>query len=124
MKSKPTLLAILLLAVTGTVSAHHGAAAYDMAQQVTVKGVVTECRFINPHVLIFMDAKDASGNVTKWQGELTSPNRLSREGWTKNTVKAGDEITVTGGPSKSGAHSMWILKISNAIGELKIGGVD
>jgi Family of unknown function (DUF6152) len=124
MKSKMALLTIVLLALAGTVSAHHGSASYDMTKNVTVKGTVTEFQFINPHVLIYMDVKDASGNVTNWAGELTSPNRLSRLGWTKNTIKIGDELTMSGASSKSGAPRMWALKLSNASGELKVGGVD
>jgi len=124
MKSKLALLAMILLAFAGTVSAHHGNASYDMSKTVTVKGTVTDFQFVNPHVLIYMDVKDASGNVTKWAGELTSPNRLARLGWTKSTIKAGDELTMAGATSKSGAPRMWATKVSNASGELKVGGVD
>jgi len=95
-----------------------------MSKTVTVKGTVTDFQFVNPHVLIYMDVKDASGNVTKWAGELTSPNRLARLGWTKSTIKAGDELTMAGATSKSGAPRMWATKVSNASGELKVGGVD
>jgi len=48
-----------------------------------------------------MDGKDESGKVEKWQGELTSPNRLSRAGWTKSSVKPGDTLTISGYPAKS-----------------------
>jgi hypothetical protein len=124
MNSKLTLLTIILLAFAGTVSAHHGSASYDMTKSLTVKGTVTDFQFVNPHVLIYMDVKDASGNVTKWAGELTSPNRLARLGWTKSTIKVGDELTMSGATSKSGAPRMWALKVSNAGGELKVGGID
>jgi hypothetical protein len=124
MKSKLPLLMIALLALAGTVSAHHGSSSYDMSTSVSVKGTVTDFQFVNPHVLIYINVKDASGNVTKWAGELTSPNRLTRLGWTKSTIKVGDEVTMTGATSKSGAPRMWALKVSNAGGELKVGGVD
>ena len=124
MKSKLTLLTIILLAFAGTVSAHHGSASYDMTKSVALKGTVTDFQFVNPHVLIYIDVKDASGNVAKWAGELTSPNRLSRLGWTKSTLKVGDEVTMEGAPSKSGAPRMWAQKMSNASGELKTGGID
>ena len=93
-----------------------------MSKSVTVKGTVTDFQFVNPHVLIYVDVKDASGNVTHWAGELTSPNRLARLGWTKSTIKVGDELTMSGATSKSGAPRMWALKVSNAGGELKVGG--
>jgi hypothetical protein len=124
MKTKLALLPIILLALAGTVSAHHGSAAYAMEKSVTYKGTVTEFQFVNPHVLIYMDVKDAGGQVTNWAGELTSPNRLTRLGWNKDTLKVGDEITMTGAPSKSGAPRMWATKLSNASGELKTGGID
>ncbi|HEY1859019.1 MAG TPA: DUF6152 family protein [Gemmataceae bacterium] len=123
MKFKVALLATVLLAFAVTVSAHHGSAAYEMDKSVTVKGTITDFQFVNPHVLIFMDVKDG-GKVTNWAGELTSPNRLTRLGWNKDTLKVGDEVTMVGAPSKSGAPRMWANKISNASGPLKVGGVD
>ena len=64
------LLAVAVLAVTGTAFAHHGAAAYDMAKAVTVKGVVSEFQFINPHVLITIDVKSDDGSGTALVVEL------------------------------------------------------
>jgi hypothetical protein len=124
MKSRLILVTMILLAFAGTVSAHHGNASYDMTKSVTVKGTVTDFQFVNPHVLIYMDVKDESGNIAKWAGELTSPNRLVRLGWSKSTLKIGDEVTMSGAASKSGAPRMWATKISNATGELKVGGTD
>jgi hypothetical protein len=102
--------------------AHHGAAAYDMSKSVTVAGMITDFQFVNPHVLISMDVKDPSGKVEKWQGELTSPNHLARAGWTKSTLKPGDQITLTGGPAKSGSPTLWIRKITKDGQEVSLGG--
>jgi Family of unknown function (DUF6152) len=118
-----TLLAIAVLAVTGTAFAHHGAAAYDMGKAVTVKGTVSDFQFINPHVLITIDVKGDNGVVQKWQGELTSPNHLARAGWTKSTIKIGDTITLMGAGAKSGSSTVWIRKIVASNGEeIKLGG--
>ncbi len=104
-------------------SAHHGTANYDTTKSVTVKGPVTDFQFINPHVLIFMEVKDGQGKVQKWQGELTSPNRLTRVGWSKSSIKPGDEITISGYPAKSGSPEIWIQKVVLASGqELQTGG--
>src|SRR5579862_8990979 len=107
MRNKSLLLSLVvvgaLLILSGTAFAHHGSAAYDMSKTVTVSGTVTDFQFVNPHVLIAMDVKDTSGKVEKWQGELTSPNHLQRAGWTKSTLKLGDQITLLGGPAKSGS---------------------
>jgi hypothetical protein len=110
-------------ALASVALAHHGTANYDTNKSVAVKGSVTDFQFINPHVLIFMDGKDETGNVQKWQGELTSPNRLSRVGWTKSSLKAGDTITISGYPAKSGSPEVWIQKVVLASGEeLSTGG--
>ncbi len=118
------LIACLALLTIATVAvAHHGTANYDTDKNITVKGVVTDFQFVNPHVQIFWDAKDDSGAVQKWQGELTSPNRLTRVGWTKSSLKAGDTITISGFPTKSGSHEIWIQKVVLGSGEeLPTGG--
>jgi Family of unknown function (DUF6152) len=112
-----------LMTLASVAFAHHGTANYDTSKTVTVKGAVTDFQFINPHVLISMDGKDETGKTEKWQGELTSPNRLSRAGWTKSSVKPGDIITISGYPSKSGSPEIWIQKVTLASGEdLPTGG--
>jgi Family of unknown function (DUF6152) len=112
----------ICLVLSSAAFAHHGAAAYDMSKTVTVTGTVTDFQFVNPHVLIAMDVKDASGKVEKWQGELTSPNHLSRAGWTKSTLKPGDQVTLIGGPAKSGSPTMWIRKVMKDGEEVSLGG--
>ena len=103
------LAALLLLSVSSF--AHHGTAAYDTGNPLTVKGTVTEFRFINPHCQIYFDIKNDKGEVEHWQGELTAPNKLARAGWTKHSLNVGDQITVTGLVGKYGGHSMWIRKL-------------
>ena len=115
MRNKVTLSLIgfgILFVVSGSAFAHHGAAAYDSSKMVTVSGTVTDFRFVNPHVMITMDAKDpASGKNEKWEGELTSPNHLARAGWTKSTIRPGDQVTMTGSALRSGAPAMAIRKV-------------
>jgi hypothetical protein len=97
--------------------AHHGTAAYDTTKVVTVKGTMTEFRFINPHVQLYFDVKNDKGEVEKWQAELTAPNKLSRAGWDKQTLKPGDSITASGYVTKGGTHTMWINKLIGPDGE-------
>jgi len=115
MRNRVTLSFIafaILFVVSGPAFAHHGAAAYDSSKMVTVTGTVTDFQFINPHVMIAMDVKDPStGKIEKWEGELTSPNHLERAGWTKSTIKVGDQVTMTGAALKSGALAMAIRKV-------------
>jgi Family of unknown function (DUF6152) len=120
-----TLLSVCigLLALAPLAFAHHGTANYDTSRQITVKGTVSGFEFVNPHVQIYWEAKDDAGVSSKWQGELTSPNRLSRAGWTKSTLKPGDSVVVTGFPTKSGSHEIWIQKVLGSDGqELSTGG--
>jgi hypothetical protein len=111
------------MTLAGVAYAHHGTANYETTKMITVKGPVTDFQFINPHVLISMDGKDETGKAEKWQGELTSPNRLTRAGWTKSSIKLGDVITISGYPSKSGSPEIWIQKVVLPSGEeLPTGG--
>jgi hypothetical protein len=105
-------LAVGVLMVTVPLFAHHGTAAYDTTTTVTVSGTVTEFRFVNPHVLVYWDVKDAAGNVQKWSGERSGPNSMARNaGWTRNTLKPGDQVTISGRQAKNGTHTMAISKI-------------
>ena len=110
-----TLLA--LLAVSIPLSAHHGTAAFDVTKMVTLKATITDFQYVNPHVQIYWDTKNDKGEIEKWQGELTAPNKLSRAGWNKNTLKPGDQVTVSGNVESNGSHVMWIRKIVTAAGE-------
>jgi hypothetical protein len=107
----PSFIAGILLLLPALLFAHHSAAAYETAKQITVTGSVTEFHFVNPHVLIYMSAKDESGALHKWQGEMTSPNRLIRVGWSKDIMKPGDAIALTGYPAKDGGNSIRITKV-------------
>ena len=91
---------LLILGVP--LAAHHGTGTYDSAKSVTLSGVVTEFAFTNPHVALFFDVKDDSGQVVNWAIEMNSPGVLRRAGWTKATFKAGDQITITVRPAKAG----------------------
>ena len=114
MKSKRMILAAFaasMLAVCGPLFAHHGGAEYDRGKSLTLKGTITEFRFINPHVLFEFEAKNDQGEVEKWQGEVSNPLQLTRQGWNRHTFKPGDEVTFIGNPAKSGTKSMWINRI-------------
>jgi hypothetical protein len=89
--------------------AHHSfAAEYDSTKPITVKGAVTKLEWQNPHARFYVDVKDDSGAVTNWEFELGSPNGLMRRGWTRNSLKPGDTVTIEGYLAKDGA------KLANA----------
>jgi Family of unknown function (DUF6152) len=111
------LLAVLMLASI-PVMAHHGtAASYDPDKFVTLKGTVTEFIWANPHSQVHWDVKGDDGKVVNWGGELHSIAQLIKNGWNKNLLKPGDEITVTGHPSRAGAPYMVVTSVKLANGK-------
>jgi hypothetical protein len=95
-------LTVPLLLVSVPVFAHHSfAAEFDVKQPVTLKGTVTKVEWTNPHVWIYMDVTNESGAVEHWQCENGAPNALARMGWTRSSLKAGDQVTVEGFRAKN-----------------------
>jgi hypothetical protein len=107
MKEKLVIcMAGLLLASALPLLAHHSfAAEYDANKKLTLKGTVTKVDWMNPHIWIYLDAKDENGATIHWQCEGGPPNTLTRNGWTKDALKAGDEITIEGFRAKDGTNS-------------------
>jgi hypothetical protein len=88
-------LAALLLFPAGLLLAHHSAAAeFDTSKPVVLQGKVTKVAWMNPHVHFWVDVADANGKVTNWDLESVAPNFLQRLGWTKQSLKAGDIVTI------------------------------
>jgi len=95
---------IAFVASAAPLVAHHSfAAEYDANKPVTLKGTVTRLEWTNPHARFYVDVKEEGGTVTNWNLELASPNVLTRQGWTRNSLKFGDVITVEGSMAKDGA---------------------
>jgi hypothetical protein len=106
MRPVALLLALGLFAATMPVSAHHSTAMYNMANPVTVTGVVKRFEWTNPHAYIYLEVKDEKGATVEWAIEMMSLNHLKSYGWSRNTVKPGDTISCTGGAAKSGDPQM------------------
>jgi hypothetical protein len=107
------LAATLFLLCPMLTFAHHGAAGYDTTKIVTIKGTVTDFHFSNPHVEISLNVKKDDGSVESWQGELNSPNILSRAaGWKSNTLKPLDEVILVGYRAKNGLKILRLEKVS------------
>lgn len=107
----PVLAAVVFLLVSVPIFAHHGAASYDLSKVTTLKGTITSTQWINPHAIINIEVNDAAGKTQKYIVELVSPLGLSRRGWTKDSLKTGDQITVTGNLSQNGTHVLRLKKI-------------
>ncbi len=106
----PIALALLagLLLVSGTTFAHHGSSAYDFTKLITSKATVTGLEWGNPHCILKFEAKDDKGVVTPWSLEMYNPLWMARAGWTRDTLKSGDEIVVTYHPAKNGSANGYI----------------
>lgn len=96
------VLMVGLFVVCAPLFAHHGNAAYDYDKTVTVKGVVTEWIFGNPHCFVKFDAKDEKGEIQHWTVETGAAAYSQASGWSKTSLKPGDEVTVDIMPAKNG----------------------
>ena len=101
----------LLLAVMPLLAHHSFKAQYDESRPITLKGTITKVDWNNPHVLMFLDVKDESGKVTNWELELASPNGLLSQGWKVDSLKPGDEVSVTGFRARDGSKLANIRKV-------------
>ena len=91
------------LAQPGAVMAHHGAATFDTTNEVTVKGTVTDWTWANPHCILRVDVAAADGTVTNWSVATSNIADVAKRGWSRRSFKAGDTVTLTIQPAKSGA---------------------
>ena len=96
-------LMFILLISPSSLLAHHGTAGYDMEKVITLTGTVTAFEWFNPHAVIQMDVKGDKGEVQHWLLELAAPIHMTRIGWNKNSMKAGDQIAADTHPAKNGA---------------------
>src|SRR5919197_3213203 len=109
-------LFVLSIAAT-SVYAHHGrGATYDMKKRITLKGTVSKVDWRNPHVVIWMDVKDPAGKVTTWGFENAGVSQLAQEGYNRNTLKLGQEITAIVNPAANGAPTGIVVKVILADG--------
>lgn len=111
---------VLLAAIP--IWAHHSfSAEYDSKKPVTVRGIVTKVDWMNPHVYFYLDVKDDSGNISNWAFEMGPPNGLQRSGWTRNTMKVGDEVIVEGSLAKDGSNQANARSVTLAATGQKLG---
>ena len=114
-------VSVLLVATRGL--AHHSfAAGYDIQKMITLSGAVTKLVWRNPHAHLFIDVKDQSGTVTNWDFELNGPNGLLRRGWTRESLKPGDQVTVNGYLARDGSHLVNALAVTMGDGRKVFAG--
>jgi Family of unknown function (DUF6152) len=111
------LIVGLLLAPMHAVAHHAFAAEFDSSKAVTVKGTVNKVEWTNPHIWIYVDMKDESGTIVRWQCEGGSPNTLTRQGWSRDSLKAGEQVTIEGFRAKNGTNTCNSRVVTTAEGK-------
>jgi hypothetical protein len=111
------VLVLGFVSVCSPVFAHHGTSAFDTTTPVAIKGTVAEYSWTNPHNQIRLDVKDDKGKVTQWEVETLSPAKMARAGWTKDSLKAGDQVTLTVYAAKNGSPVAYLIKLVFADGK-------
>jgi hypothetical protein len=100
-----SLIVAAVLACVPVFGHHSFAAEYDATKKVELKGVVTKFEWTNPHAHFYLDVTDPDGKVANWNMELASPNMMVRNGWTRNSLKPGDQVVVSASRAKDGTNT-------------------
>ncbi|HYR86126.1 MAG TPA: DUF6152 family protein [Terriglobia bacterium] len=122
---KATLAALivgLLVAPLPAVAHHAFAAEFDSKKTVIVKGTVDKVEWTNPHIWIYVDMKDEGGTVTRWQCEGGSPNTLTRQGWSRESLKPGQQVSIEGFRAKNGSNTCNSRVVTTADGKRLFAG--
>jgi hypothetical protein len=107
MKSRLSVIAaaVWTLSTPAPMDGHHSASAeFVLDKRVKVTGALSKLDWQNPHIIFYMDVAGEDGKVAMWSWELPSPNQLMRSGWTRNSMKIGDKVTVEGLPARDGSN--------------------
>jgi hypothetical protein len=124
-QNKMRIPAIISCTVLGTVlllaplaQAHHSNSAFYVTKVITIKGVVKEFKWSNPHVWVILTVDDGKGNKVDWKAEGRPPGILLRSGWTPKSLQPGDEVTIDLSPAKDDSASGLIARVTKADGTI------
>jgi hypothetical protein len=115
------LLSGLLIAAVPALAHHAFATEFDALKPVTMKGIVTKIDWGNPHVWFYINVKTENGQLENWGFEMGGPNSLRNSGWTRETMKIGDEVIVEGSLAKNGTHNVNAKSVTMASTGKKLG---
>ena len=111
----------LLLSTVPAIAHHAFATEFDADKPVTKRGIVTKIDWSNPHVWFYVNVKTASGEIENWGFEMGGPNSLRNSGWTKETMKIGDEVIVDGSLARNGSRNVNAKSVTMASTGKKLG---
>ena len=114
--------AVAVLSVSAPLLAHHANAVFDVGKRITVTGTVTEWFWANPHCLLRVDVKGDNGQIVRWVGETQAPPNVIPWGWSKQSFKPGDEVTITLEPVKNGQPLGRLLQAVLSNGKTLVAG--
>jgi len=97
---------------------HHSNVAYEVTKVITVTGVVREFQWVNPHTWVHVVVDDGKGGKVEWAAEGRAPGVLLRAGWTRNSLKAGETVTIDMSPAKDGTRTSIIARVTKADGTI------
>jgi uncharacterized protein YcnI len=108
-----SLIAVLAtsLLISGPAFAHHSMSMYDSGHDTTFKATITQFDWANPHSQITFTTTDENGKIENWVAEGPGPNRLAKHGWSKESLKPGDQVTIVGNRNKNGSLTMRFEKV-------------
>jgi len=122
-RNKFIAMFLCVLFVSVPLFAHHGSAAIDTSKKLALKGIVTEWFWANPHCFLKFDVKDDKGKVVHWAAETSNPSDMVNLGWSSQSFKPGDEVTVTVEPVKNGLPIGRVDQVQLANGQILKGRV-
>lgn len=115
-KSRLVLTVLSAMTLQVQADAHHSFAMFDQTKTVTIKGQVAQFQWTNPHAFIELSVANDGGGADRWSIELNSPNNLTRQGWRRSSLKAGETVTVTLNPLRNGKKGGLFKKVVFADG--------
>ena len=114
----PALVALLSLLLASPAHPHHSNVAFEVNKIVTLTGVVTEFRWVNPHTWIGVSVDDGKGAKTVWAVEGRAPGVLARAGWSHSSIKVGDTVTIDFSPAKDGSKTGLVARVTKSDGTI------
>jgi len=118
MRAVVTSVVLAILFTAAPADSHHSNVGYEVTKVITVTGVVREFQWVNPHTFVHLVVEDGKGGKVEWAAEGRAPGILLRAGWTKSSLKPGEQVTIDMSPAKDGSKTSIIARVTKADGTI------